>query len=87
MDWNLCIVSIMTFQSINWSEITFKSLKTSEIIGETHAPSPYGGSHCFLLKFSWFPDKSVVGGGTKRGDVLGGIMVNHKMWFFLYFSF
>ena len=54
------------------------------------------GGHCFFFQFwppgelfvMWFPEKSAIGGGVKRGGVLGDIMVNHKnaveIFFFLF---
>ena len=65
--------SIMTFQSINWAEITFKSLNLM-IQCHMFPLVSIGGSHCFFFQFwppraLWFPVKSAVG---------GGIMINQK---------
>ena len=51
----------MTLQSISWSEITFKSLKRGEIIGETHAAFQWR-QPLLLAQIinSWFSNKSAV---------------------------
>ena len=73
----------------------FKKLKFSENCLHMPPLDSSEGGHCFFFQFwppgelfvMWFPEKSAIGGGVKRGGVLGDIMVNHKNAVEIFFFF